>query len=115
MRHRLLALAVTMLMSAVPAASAFAQTAAPSRRPDVIYVPTPEAVVEAMLQVAAVFALIIWNPSPTWVDVLVYLAVLVTVVSGADYFFGLRRRVQEEREARTAAKTISVLPSSRRP
>lgn len=54
MRHRLLALAVTVLVSAVPAAAAFAQTAAPSRRPDVIYVPTPEAVVDAMLQVAAV-------------------------------------------------------------
>ena len=36
------------------ATSAFAQAAAPSRRPDVIYVPTPEAVVEAMLQVANV-------------------------------------------------------------
>ena len=54
MRHRLLALAVTVLVSAVPAAAAFAQTAAPSRRPDVIYVPTPEPVVEAMLQVASV-------------------------------------------------------------
>ncbi len=57
---------------------------------------------KTMLQVAAVFALIIWNPSPTWVDVLVYLAVAVTVVSGADYFFGLRRRVEEERERRAA-------------
>ena len=28
--------------------------------------------VKTALQVAAVFALIIWNPSPTWVDVLVY-------------------------------------------
>ena len=27
---------------------------------------------KTVLQVAAVFALIIWNPSPTWVDVLVY-------------------------------------------
>ena len=54
MRHRLLAIAVTALMTAVPATAAFAQTAAASRRPDVIYVPTPEPVVEAMLQVAAV-------------------------------------------------------------
>ncbi len=60
---------------------------------------------KTMLQVAAVFALIIWNPSPTWVDVLVYLAVVVTVISGADYFFGLRRRVEQEREARAAAKS----------
>jgi CDP-diacylglycerol--glycerol-3-phosphate 3-phosphatidyltransferase len=75
---------------------------------------------KTMLQVAAVFALIIWNPSPTWVDVLVYLAVAVTVISGADYFFGLRRRVEKERETRAAAKSesegrtsLSVSPSSR--
>ena len=55
MRTRLLALAVTIVVAGVPGAtSAFAQTAAPTRRPDVIYVPTPEAVVEAMLQVANV-------------------------------------------------------------
>ena len=54
-----------------------------------------------MLQIAAVFALIAVNPAPAWVDVLVYLAVAATVISGADYFFGLRRRIEEEREART--------------
>jgi CDP-diacylglycerol--glycerol-3-phosphate 3-phosphatidyltransferase len=54
-------------------------------------------------QVAAVFALIIWNPAPLAVDVLVYVAVAVTVVSGADYFFGLRRRIAEERARRTRA------------
>jgi CDP-diacylglycerol--glycerol-3-phosphate 3-phosphatidyltransferase len=59
---------------------------------------------KTVLQVAAVFALIIWNPSPTWVDVLVYLAVAVTVASGADYFFGLRKRVEEERARRLAAR-----------
>lgn len=52
---------------------------------------------KTVLQVAAVFGLIIWNPSPTWVDVLVYLAVAVTVISGVDYFFGLRRRLEIER------------------
>ena len=56
MRTRLLALALTVAVAGVPGAtSAFAQaTAAPTRRPDVIYVPTPEPVVEAMLQVANV-------------------------------------------------------------
>jgi CDP-diacylglycerol---glycerol-3-phosphate 3-phosphatidyltransferase len=55
------------------------------------------------LQITAVFALIIWNPSPLGVDVLVYVAVAATVVSGADYFFGLRRRIAEERASRTRA------------
>ena len=60
---------------------------------------------KTVLQIAAVFALIAANPSPAWVDVLVYLAVAVTLISGADYFFGLRRRFEEEREARAKVKT----------
>ena len=55
MRTRVLALAVTLAVTSLPGVtSASAQTAAASRRPDVIYVPTPEPVVEAMLQVANV-------------------------------------------------------------
>ena len=57
--------------------------------------------VKTALQISAVFALIIWNPSPLAVDVLVYVAVAATVISGADYFFGLRRRIAEERARRT--------------
>lgn len=57
MRNRLLAAALSIVVvGLVDATPAFAQgaAAAPSRRPDVIYVPTPEPVVEAMLQVANV-------------------------------------------------------------
>ncbi len=50
--------------------------------------------VKTVLQIAAIFALIAANPSPAWVDALVYLAVAATVISGADYFFGLRRRLK---------------------
>jgi CDP-diacylglycerol--glycerol-3-phosphate 3-phosphatidyltransferase len=60
---------------------------------------------KTMLQVAAVFALIIWNPSPASVDALVYVALAVTVISGVDYFFGLRKRLDEERERRASAKS----------
>jgi ribosomal protein L11 methylase PrmA len=55
MTIRLLALMLVLFVGSVP--SAFAQAAAqeaPTRRPDVIFVPTPEEVVEAMLQVANV-------------------------------------------------------------
>jgi CDP-diacylglycerol--glycerol-3-phosphate 3-phosphatidyltransferase len=52
-----------------------------------------------------VIALIAADPSPLWVDVLVYVAVAMTVISGLDYFFGLRRRFEEERDRRTGAKT----------
>lgn len=55
MRNRIVALAVTLAVVGLAGATeALAQAAAPSRRPDVIFVPTPEAVVEAMLQVAGV-------------------------------------------------------------
>jgi CDP-diacylglycerol--glycerol-3-phosphate 3-phosphatidyltransferase len=64
--------------------------------------------VKTILQVAAVFALIAFDPAPLWVDVLVYLAVAMTVISGADYFFGLRRRFEDQRKERTAAKTERV-------
>jgi CDP-diacylglycerol--glycerol-3-phosphate 3-phosphatidyltransferase len=50
--------------------------------------------VKTVLQIAAVFALIAVDPSPVWVDALVYFAVAATAISGADYFFGLRRRLR---------------------
>jgi CDP-diacylglycerol--glycerol-3-phosphate 3-phosphatidyltransferase len=56
------------------------------------------------LQVAAVFGLIIWEPAPLAVDLLVYAAVAVTVISGADYFFGIRRRIEQERQERRARR-----------
>ena len=61
--------------------------------------------VKTALQVAAIIALIVWNPTPVAVDVLVYVAVAATVISGADYFFGLRRRFAEAGVSGTAAKT----------
>jgi cyclopropane fatty-acyl-phospholipid synthase-like methyltransferase len=51
-RIRLMA-ALVLMLSVLPAAQAGAQTATPER-PDVIYVPTPMAVVDAMLQLAKV-------------------------------------------------------------
>ncbi len=48
------------------------------------------------LQIAAIMALIaVGGSPPLWVSLLVYLTVAVTVISGLDYFFGLRRRIEE--------------------
>jgi CDP-diacylglycerol--glycerol-3-phosphate 3-phosphatidyltransferase len=58
---------------------------------------------KTVLQIAAVIALIAADPAPAWVDVLVYIALAVTVVSGADYFFGLRRRIEQQQRERAAA------------
>jgi CDP-diacylglycerol--glycerol-3-phosphate 3-phosphatidyltransferase len=63
---------------------------------------------KTVLQIAAVIALIAANPAPAWVDVLVYLALFVTVVSGADYFFGIRRRIEEQQKERAGAKPKPV-------
>ena len=52
--------------------------------------------VKTMVQSAAVLALIAApNEDAVWVQVLVYAMVLVTVVSGADYFLNFRRRLEE--------------------
>lgn len=42
-------------------------------------------------QVAMVIALIAVQGRPVWLSALIYCTVVVTVASGADYFFGLRR------------------------
>jgi CDP-diacylglycerol---glycerol-3-phosphate 3-phosphatidyltransferase len=55
---------------------------------------------KTIVQVAAIFFVIaVGEPSPAWVDGLVYGMVVITIVSGVDYFFGLRR-VLREAEAR---------------
>jgi CDP-diacylglycerol--glycerol-3-phosphate 3-phosphatidyltransferase len=55
--------------------------------------------VKTALQIAAIFALIAYDPAPLAVDLLVYAAVAMTVISGADYFFGIRRRLRQDRDA----------------
>ena len=58
--------------------------------------------VKTILQIAAIFALIVQNPAPVWADVLLYLAVAMTLISGADYFFGLRRMLEQQRRGPNA-------------
>ena len=65
---------------------------------------SPLGKVKTILQVAAVIALIAADPSPVWVDALVYVAVAITVISGLDYFFGLRKQFEEQKK-RAGAKS----------
>ena len=59
---------------------------------------------KTIVQVAAIFCVIAFgDPTPAWVDALLYGAVAITIVSGIDYFFGLRR-VMREAEASRAAR-----------
>ncbi len=52
--------------------------------------------VKTCMQIAAILAVIAVPGKPLWVALLLYLTVLVTVLSGLDYFFGLRRRLQAQ-------------------
>ena len=59
--------------------------------------------VKTMLQVVAIICLIAFEPAPLGVDLLVYAAVAVTVISGADYFFGFKRMLASKTARRDPA------------
>ena len=52
---------------------------------------SPLGKIKTATQVAMVIALIAVHGHPLWLELLIYATVAVTVLSGADYFFGLRR------------------------
>ena len=62
---------------------------------------------KTVVQVAMVMCLIAVEGDPAWLDGLVYVTVAVTVLSGADYFFGLRRLLA------TPARQAPHAPESR--
>ncbi len=64
---------------------------------------------KTVAQVGMVMALIAVGGHPLWVNLVVYGTVLITVASGADYFFGLRRRL-----AATAAAQARASSQARR-
>ena len=68
---------------------------------------------KTLLQVAAIICLIAFYPSPVWVDVLLYLAVAMTLISGADYFLGLRRRIAEHRAEQARAPGMAATTKPR--
>ena len=51
--------------------------------------------VKTCMQIAAILAVIAVQGEPLWVSLLLYATVVVTVLSGLDYFFGLRRQLQQ--------------------
>ena len=51
---------------------------------------------KTVVQVAAILAVI--ATSAWWAHALLYVAVVVTLISGADYFLNFRRRIEEARE-----------------
>jgi CDP-diacylglycerol--glycerol-3-phosphate 3-phosphatidyltransferase len=71
---------------------------------------SPLGKVKTIVQVATVFALIaVQDTGVWWVQLLVYLTVAVTAISGADYFLNFRRRIEEARQkmVRDAASVVA--------
>jgi CDP-diacylglycerol---glycerol-3-phosphate 3-phosphatidyltransferase len=73
--------------------------------------------IKTVIQVVAVMALIAAeNPHAAWVDVLVGLMVVATVVSGVDYFLNVRREIEDARARlhaqRAAARSADTSRSS---
>lgn len=54
--------------------------------------------VKTCLQIAAILAVIAVHGRPLWVSALLYVTAAVTVVSGLDYFFGIKRRMAQAQE-----------------
>lgn len=63
------------------------------------------------LQIAAILAVIAVHGNPLWVSVLLYAAVVVTVLSGLDFIFGLRRRMAQRGAAPSRAPEESRVSS----
>jgi CDP-diacylglycerol--glycerol-3-phosphate 3-phosphatidyltransferase len=60
---------------------------------------SPLGKLKTVVQVAAILAVIATgHHGAWWAQVLLYISVVVTVVSGADYFLNFRRRIEEARE-----------------
>src|SRR4051795_3713354 len=69
---------------------------------------SPFGKVKTIVQVGTVFTLIAASDHhAAWVQILVYAMVLVTVVSGADYFLNFRRKLEEASRARERAGDTS--------
>lgn len=60
---------------------------------------------KTIVQVVTIFLLIAIDGSPVWLDLLTYAMVAITVISGIDYFFGLRRLLREAEDRRVRAVT----------
>jgi CDP-diacylglycerol--glycerol-3-phosphate 3-phosphatidyltransferase len=64
--------------------------------------------VKTVMQVLMVILLIAITGRPLWLDLYIYATVAVTVISGLDYFFGLRKRLEEARRHEAAAKAAKA-------
>ncbi len=60
---------------------------------------------KTVAQVAMVLVLITVEGSPYWVDAIVWVTTAITIMSGADYFFGFRALIQARRSSHSRIVT----------
>jgi len=80
------------------------------KNPSNLPLPTnkPQIMFKTACQVVMVLVLIAFDSRPLWISLLEYVTVIVTVLSGADYFFGLRRTLTEAaRRGGSASRSAS--------
>ncbi|HEX8975216.1 MAG TPA: CDP-diacylglycerol--glycerol-3-phosphate 3-phosphatidyltransferase [Solirubrobacteraceae bacterium] len=85
--------------------------AAAGAQQGVVIPASPFGKLKTVAQVLMVMLLIAFNEREVWVTVVVYVTVAITVLSGLDYFFGVRRRVAEA----TAGRPPSAPPPAAAP
>src|SRR5271155_5352109 len=66
--------------------------------------------VKTCMQIAAILAVIAVHGEPLWVSLLLYATVVVTVLSGLDYFFGLRRQMQQAQLRAPGCSSVRFRP-----
>jgi CDP-diacylglycerol---glycerol-3-phosphate 3-phosphatidyltransferase len=64
---------------------------------------SPWGKIKTAFQVAMVICVIAVHGHPLWLELLIFATVLITVLSGADYFFGLRRGLARQDEGQRAS------------
>lgn len=70
----------------------------------VVVAAAPLGKAKTVSQVIAIFLLIAIDPAPVWLSVFVYLAVALTIASGIDYFFGLRKHLEQAKLQRASSQ-----------
>ena len=70
--------------------------------------------IKTCVQIAAILAVIAVHGRPAWVTGLIYATVVVTVLSGLDFFFGLRRRINAARSGRVVRAVRPTAGARRR-
>jgi CDP-diacylglycerol--glycerol-3-phosphate 3-phosphatidyltransferase len=102
--HRLPAWIAMVIVAREFAVTVTRMAAAPS---GVVIAATWWGKTKTIVQVATIFFLIAISGSPLWLDLLTYAMVAITLVSGVDYFFGLRRLLREAEERRRLSADVT--------